>query len=441
MAALALLLAAWPAPARGASLQLVFNDFFTPRRVYDIALPLLMRGALFGQAANATAFAPLFAAPGGVDAAVASEPARPKTLAGRVRRAVEVVNFFATPGMYERYYGLGTPGPDGQTALNSDNMGLLLAGGNMLCSEQGFAAALLFSDAQPIARTDVVAHTFAEVADGTRWLLVDPMFNRHLRRADGRYAGSDDLIAYADGDAGRLALAEPLLPRTRDYLALFDRDNFDDGAGEAADAPRATRFGLRAMLPAPRCTGAEDATFAAYREAYLAAERPMPGIGSEADLYVAYLRCNFGRLADTAPRNRLLRLQDNFLKIMAPRWDGAMPWDFYRARQYMLLGRMRKALEVLETLEPTRRVLYSRALAFFALNRREEFTALAPQLKANPFYRDLYYRLTGDYLLPKDQAFFAAFAFRGPVQPWRDADDDVDETPGTASGRGKGGGS
>ena len=189
-----------------------FNDIYHPKLIYDALLPILLRHKV-------------------------TNPHDPDIR--QIETLVRHINFYATPGRYQRFDGLGTNG------MNFENASLMLASGNMLCSEQSTIVIQAFASSFKQSRLDVVGHTNGELFVDNRWIIIDPMFDMRIKNRNALPASMNDIKAYLAGDETALRLPKKLLPRTKQYLALYQKENFR----VAPDAPRKTHFGNRRTVP------------------------------------------------------------------------------------------------------------------------------------------------------------------------------------------------
>lgn len=355
-----------------------YNAYYTPQLVYDILLPYLMRFKITDK--NDDDYT-------------------------RLEKMIRHINFYATPGKYEKFDGLGTNGS------NFHNASLMMAAGDMACSEQATLAVQAFADKFEQSRLDVVGHTLGELRIGNRWVLVDPMFDLRIKNKEGLPASFGDILHYVQGDPASLRLPQHLLPRTEHYLARYKKERFI----AAPNAPRKTFFGNRHTSPKQQTKiniGLNPDVFInAMRQQGIDFNREftphypslyiIPNI-----LYILEQSKNPKAQADLIQDRLLEAIRRDFPKsiTLAP--------ELYFARQYQIMQRYDKALTLYDRMEQTERIKFYKAQIFFKTNNKPAFAAYRKELGEDTYYKYMYYKLFGRFLYKTDKKLLEEFKFK-----------------------------
>jgi hypothetical protein len=319
-----------------------------------------------------------------------------------IEKVVEFVNFYSTPSMFQQYEGLGSD------SVGVRNLSLMLASGNMFCSEQAYLGAQALQPIfQKLAYRDVRHHTFFEVARDDHWYIVDPMFDMRIRNRQGQIASFEDIQSYLAGDREALQLPDEPSPRTKTYLALFPEKVFTavrHPFGGHIEMPRSVLMGLNPNFDAK--------VLEEFGPCSIEEERCWQYLQEQSNKILVQ------GLAAKDPVRFVQQVQDFFLDAIASELEqgisdlkGFNP-DMYRARQLQLFGRHEQALEILEQLEQTEQVKFYAAQCYFLGKDEELFVELAEALKENIFYRYMYHQLTGSWLLKSDPETMPSFGYR-----------------------------
>lgn len=355
-----------------------FNKIYTPKIVYDSVLPFLLRYKLTDSNDD---------------------------IYTQLDKIIRHINFYATPGKYQRYKGLGTD------KTNFYNSSLMMASGNMLCSEQATLAAQAFSDQYRQSRLDLVGHTNGELFIDNRWVIVDPMFDMRIANHQGLPATFNEMVGYIEGNRSRLDLPEQLLPRTKSYLSLYKKERFK----LSPTAPRKTFFGNRLESPKLQTginIGVHPVKFIqALRQNNIDIDKTFT------PHYLAlYIMPNIIHLLQTSPdpKKKADFIQDIFLEKIGKEQVGLEEYGtaLYLARQYQIMQRYDKALVILDTLSQSEQVKFYKAQIFFMRKDKKAFSSLSKDLRENEFYRFMHYQLFGSFLDKGDQSVFANFPYK-----------------------------
>lgn len=355
-----------------------FNTLYTPKVVYDTLLPFLIRYKI---------------------------TEKEDTVYTKLETVIRHINFYATPGLYERFEGLGTNG------ANFHNSSLMMASGNMLCSEQATLAVQSFSDQFEQSRLDLVNHTNGELFIDNRWVIVDPMFDMRIKNKEGMPASFDDIRHYINGKTTALTLPEKILPRTQKYLDLYKKEKFT----ASPTAPRITFFGNRHISP-KQPTGINIGLHPVKMIDALKKE----GINFKREFsprYLAfYIIPNILYLLENSAdaKQKADFIQDVLLGAMKKEFPKDIPLDrdLYLARQYQIMLRYEKALAIYEQLDQTEQVKFYRSQIYFERGETKAFDTFKEDLKENPFYKYMYYKLFNRFLEKTDKELLENFPFR-----------------------------
>jgi len=377
LAAMACLLVVNPVQAKGFD----FNDLVANRanpyiRTYDFIFPVL----------------------------ASAQYVKPEmSMTEKLDAAVSFVNFYSTPGAFERLQGLGTGmgWKEGATVM--------LRSGHLLCSEQSSLAAMMLEPyVNKVLIRDAQNHTFHEVAKGGRQLIVDPYASNHIRNAMGAPATFEDIQKWLNGDEKALQLPLPLTPRLTKYLSLFKSENYN--------SPRMA-FGETFPIADPGYDwmvgkSVNVALYVFKQKGHSLNDPNFPGYRYYVRNNVyEYLRSKY--FTDQAVWN----VQDFFFSLL--KLDvkkGALKADaadeLFFARGYQLLGRYEKALEMYEKLPQSEKVDFFKSQCYYKLKDKVAFNGLAGKLGSITFYRYMYFRLNGEYLSPNDARTFDGFLYK-----------------------------
>jgi len=315
------------------------------------------------------------------------------------------INFYATPGKYERFKGLGTDAP------NFFNASLMMASGNMLCSEQATLAVQAFSHQYKQSRLDLVGHTNGELFINGRWVIVDPMFDMHIKNRDGLPASFDEIQRYLQGDRSILRLPKKLLLRTQKYLDLYKKERFK----ASPTAPRKTYFGNRFTSPTFR----SDINIGVSPEKIVQA---LKEIGIDFDKtftphYLAlYVMPNIIYLLENSedPAQKADFIQDVLLEKIQNDPSTKIPFSqkLFLARQYQILNRFDKAMALYNKMKQTERVKFYKAQIYFQRGEKKAFKSLRRYLGNDLYYKYMYFKLFNRFLEETDKELLENFAFR-----------------------------
>jgi len=368
-----------------AGFQPIFNKVNTTKDAYDYILPTLMRYAIVEPNDN---------------------------IQVQIEKMVKHINFYSTPGMFERYNGLGTK------ALFQDNSSNMLKSGNLFCSEQAIVAVLAFFQEYNIARRDVNHHTFFEILTGNKhWTIVDPYTDMRIKNKNGEIASFLDIQKYIDGDKNILELPKNVSPRIEQYLKLFDEKLWKKQVPQ--EILRTTTFGEQKQYAMGTKKYINKSYDYVYKD-FITNKNIDLNRTRSPEYFADYIQANinFSLIHSKSKKTLSSNLQDIFLKgIFEKRVISNLdlPSNFYTiyiARQYQLLNRYEKALSVYnQIVDKNAQILFYISQIYFKTGKKVEFMKLSSSLKHNIYYRMMYYKLTGTYLLASDEEEFKHKAF------------------------------
>jgi len=368
-----------------AEFQPIFNKVNTTKDAYDYILPTLMRYAIVEPSDN---------------------------IQVQIEKMVKHINFYSTPGMFERYNGLGTK------ALFQDNSSNMLKSGNLFCSEQAIVAALAFFQEHNIARRDVNHHTFFEILTSkNHWTIVDPYTDMRIKNKNGEIASFLDIQKYIDGDKSVLKLPKNVSPRIEQYLKLFDEKLWKKQVLQ--NGLRTTTFGEQKRYSIGKKKYINKSYDFVYND-FLTSKSIDLNKTRSSEYFADYILANINSSFINKKNKKALSntLQDIFLNgIFENRVINSLelPTNFYTiyiARQYQLLNRYEKALSVYnQIVDKNAQILFYISQIYFKTGKKVEFLKLSSSLKHNIYYRMMYYKLIGSYLQTSDEEEFKYRAF------------------------------
>lgn len=319
----------------------------------------------------------------------------------RVEHAVNFVNFYSTPHLYERHKGLGTG--DGWRFGST----IMLKSGNLLCSEQSALAAIILDVYYPLFRfRNIRNHTYHETRVNNRWVIIDPYANFKLKNKDNKPASYNDIQAYLKGEA-KLEIQNAIIPDDlKRYLQLYKysnstKDNFDKTYPINYYSYSEYRgWSIEDILEQIKKDGRN-----------LSKKRNLS--------YLLYIRNNVAGYIYSQKNTKLAsyNIQDYFFSLIkksltSGKIVNATIDNVYFARGYQTLGRYKKALAAYNKTPESERINFYKSQCYFKLKDKMNFNKYKDELKGNPFYRDMYYRLNNKYLYTSDKDFFEKFIHR-----------------------------
>jgi len=367
-----------------AEFQPIFNKVNTIKDAYDYILPTLMRYAIVEPSDN---------------------------IQVQIEKMVKHINFYSTPGMFERYNGLGTK------ALFQDNSSNMLKSGNLFCSEQAVVVALSFFQDFNIARRDVSHHTFFEIlTSDNRWTIVDPYTDMRIKNRDGKIASFQDIQQYINGKKDALKLPKNLSHRVKQYLKLFDEKLWKKQIPQ--EKLRITTFAEQKQYSIGPKKYINKSYDYVYKDFYLNKNIDL-NMTRSPEYLADYILANINYSLKRVKNKKALSnsLQDIFLKgILNNQLKTNIGFTvnsraIYIARQYQLLNRYEKALSLFNKIDnKDAQILFYISQIYFKIADKDKFLKLSNSLKDNIYYRMMYYKLIGTYLMPSDKKEFKHYA-------------------------------
>jgi len=367
-----------------ARFQPVFNKMNTIKDAYDYILPILIRYTIVEST---------------------------DSIQVQIEKMVKHINFYSTPGMFERYNGLGTQ------ALFQDNSSNMLKSGNLFCSEQAVAVALAFFQDFNIARRDVRHHTFFEIlTNDNHWTIVDPYTDMRIKNRNGEIASFQDIQQYISGKKNVLKLPKKLTPRVEQYLKLFDEKLWEKQIPQ--EKLRITTFGEQKQYSIGTKKYINKSYDYVYKN-FLFEKNIDLNITRSPEYLADYILANINYSLNIVKNKKALSssLQDIFLKGISNSElktnidSTATLRTVYVARQYQLLNRYEKALSLFNKIDnKDAQILFYISQIYFKIGQKDKFLKLSNSLKNNIYYRMMYYKLIGSYLKSSDKEEFKHYA-------------------------------
>ncbi len=323
----------------------------------------------------------------------------------KILKTIKFINFYSTPGRYNRYKGLGTGAPWWK------NSTIMLTSGYLLCSEQSSLATLILKpDFLKFALRDVTRHTFHEVYLNDRWVILDPMFDNRILNIHNEIVSFNDIQKYLKGNKKILKLPKNITKRTKNYLNLFKKETYK---------PVRMAFGQHFVLPLDNINHYLGISVNRFIKIL---DKNKYDINQKIVYhYLSFIRNNIIKILKNIPYSKrkqiIYSIQDYFLNEISKEfmrgWISPFIDKLYIARNYQFLERYKKALKILNTFpKKDKQVTFYRSQIYFKIRDKIKFNSLSLLLKDNIFYRYMYWLLNKKYLLKTDGKEFDTFPYK-----------------------------